>query len=700
MKTIFIISILLFVLQLQAETVDTVVVKSKITDVTVFTEGAQVTRQTSEKFIKGKHILVFESLPRELEPQSIQVKNISNCKILSVKHYLSNSSEKKNKAGEKAIQEKIDKLDFRIKEINARLSVFAIEQKLLSDNSYLARKNEGSAVSEIKEAAEYYRLRLTEIKQEELQLEKEYDEIRKKMQDLYVQMNELIVDNTTTWSKIFLAIDCEKELPAEITFSYFVNSAGWEPMYDFRVDDISKPLNIVYNASIYQSSGEDWNNVNIKLSTTSPKLTGEKPELDAWYIERRKSYESKPIKSTTSAIRGRVVDKANGDPLPFVNVIIEQNNVQAGGSATDLDGNYIIKPISPGTYTVKASFIGYKTAQVTGIPLRSAILETVNLEMESSATELNAVTITQYKVPLIDKGRTVSGVTVTSEEISRMASRSSSSVATNVGGVFSMNGEVGSVRGQRTDGNVAYIDGIQVRGNGYYDQPQYKNVKSDKNSNKELIVTDFISNTLRTNITNLEYTIDIPYSIPSDGADYSLKIKEVKIPVQYIYYAIPKLDNEVFLTAEVLDWTRLNLLTGKSSIYFQGTFTGESYIDASQTNDTLQISLGRDNNILVKREGNKTSEKKIIGNNIKETSGWDYTVKNNRNVVVKVVIEDQYPISERKAIEIELIESSGAKVDTKTGKLTWEFSLNPDEKKTFTSRYSVKYPRYEGVLVN
>ena len=77
MKAVFILSILLFVLQLQAETVDTIMVKSKITDVTVFTEGAQVNRQASEKFIKGKHILVFERLPRELEPQSIQVKNIS-----------------------------------------------------------------------------------------------------------------------------------------------------------------------------------------------------------------------------------------------------------------------------------------------------------------------------------------------------------------------------------------------------------------------------------------------------------------------------------------------------------------------------------------------------------------------------------------------------------------------------------------------
>jgi len=475
-------------------------------------------------------------------------------------------------------------------------------------------------------------------------------------------------------------------------------------MYDFRVDDISKPLNIVYNASIYQSSGEDWNNVNIKLSTTSPKLTGEKPELNAWYLERRNSYESKHVKGDAAAIRGRVVDKENGDPLPYVMVVVEQNNAQVGGSTTDINGNYLIKPITPGTYNIKASFLGYKTAQITNIPLRSALLETVNLEMESSATELQAVTITRYQVPLIDKDRTFSGATVTSEEISKMSSRSASATATNVGGVFSRNGEVGNVRGQRTDGNLTYTEGIRIRGAGSIEDANYRSSVNRntgyKKTETNYETTDYIANTLRTNITNLEYTIEIPYSIPSDGADYSIKIKEVRTPVQYIYYAVPKIDNEVFLTAEVLDWTQLDLLSGKSRIYFQGTFTGESYIDASQTNDTLHISLGRDNNILVKREGNKTSEKKIIGNNIKETSGWDYTVKNNRNVVVKVVIEDQYPISERKAIEIELIESSGAKVDPKTGKLTWEFSLNPDEKKTFTSKYSVKYPRYEGVSVN
>ena len=117
-------------------------------------------------------------------------------------------------------------------------------------------------------------------------------------------------------------------------------------------------------------------------------------------------------------------------------------------------------------------------------------------------------------------------------------------------------------------------------------------------------------------------------------------------------------------------------------------------IDANNASDTLNISLGRDKNIIVKREGNKdVNDKKIIGNNIKETLGWDITIKNNKDTKVKVFVEDQYPISEKKSIEISLLESSKAKIEEKIGKLTWELQLEPNEKKLISYKYSVKYPK-------
>jgi len=168
----------------------------------------------------------------------------------------------------------------------------------------------------------------------------------------------------------------------------------------------------------------------------------------------------------SGALQGKVIDKATKEPIPFTNIVIENKGTQAGGTASDIDGKYTIKPITPGTYDVKASFLGYKPVQITGVPVRSGTIEYLNIELESTAVQVEGVTITKYRVPLIDKDKTVSGATVTSEEISKMPNRSAASVATSVGGVFSRDGEVGNVRGQRTDGNVTYIDGIRVRGSG------------------------------------------------------------------------------------------------------------------------------------------------------------------------------------------------------------------------------------------
>ncbi len=218
---------------------------------------------------------------------------------------------------------------------------------------------------------------------------------------------------------------------------------------------------------------------------------------------------------------------------------------------------------------------------------------------------------------------------------------------------------------------------------------------------REITTTNFLSNTLKTNVTNLEYEIDIPYTIPSDGEDYSLKIKEVNLPVKYIYHVVPKLESNAFLMAEIEDWSELNLLTGKSNIYYQGTFVGSSEIDADKTNDTLSISLGRDNNIKVTREGDKKLyDKRIMGSNIREMISWNITVKNNRTSHVNIIVEDQYPISEKKSIVVERHGAEGAKVNEKTGNIKWTIDLPVNEKRELKFSYRVKYPRMEQLNLN
>ena len=69
-------------------------------------------------------------------------------------------------------------------------------------------------------------------------------------------------------------------------------------------------------------------------------------------------------------LKGKITDDS-GEPVPFANVIIEKGGSQMGGASSDFDGNYDINPIPPGTYTLKASCVGYNAYQVNNIVIPS-----------------------------------------------------------------------------------------------------------------------------------------------------------------------------------------------------------------------------------------------------------------------------------------------------------------------------------------
>jgi len=166
----------------------------------------------------------------------------------------------------------------------------------------------------------------------------------------------------------------------------------------------------------------------------------------------------------SGTLQGKVIDKDTKEELPFVNVVLEVGGSQVSGASSDINGKYVIKPIPPGKYDLRASFIGYNDQLIRGVQINANQTRFFDIEMSSSAIGLEEVVIVDYKVPLIDKDKTVSGGTVTQEEIQKMPNRDVSSIAATIGGVFSRDGEAGNVRGARTDATRYYIDGMPVIG--------------------------------------------------------------------------------------------------------------------------------------------------------------------------------------------------------------------------------------------
>src|ERR1039457_1918629 len=238
MKPFLFILLLLFA-DICFAAIDTIRIPSKITDVTVFFSGAQVTRTADLKVQKGKHFILLDKLPQEINPQSIQIEGISGCTILSVKYQLSYPNETKKSTSEQMIRNKIDTLEMKNKVIKNKLRVFDMEEKLLMDNSLIQKKDGGAAVIDIREAADLYRSRLNEILQDKLTLSTEFENINKKIQEAYSRLNESTSEFRKTYGQITVTLDCEKDISAGLNVKYFIQAAGWTPFYDFRVEDIT-----------------------------------------------------------------------------------------------------------------------------------------------------------------------------------------------------------------------------------------------------------------------------------------------------------------------------------------------------------------------------------------------------------------------------------------------------------------------------
>ena len=181
----------------------------------------------------------------------------------------------------------------------------------------------------------------------------------------------------------------------------------------------------------------------------------------------------------------------------------------------------------------------------------------------------------------------------------------------------------------------------------------------------------------------------------SSGSGYqSVDVQNYELKTDYKFFAAPKLDKDVFLVGRISGWEDYNLMSGQANIFYDGKYTGKSFIDVGKSSDTLDLSLGRDNGIVVNRTKIKEfTQNQIIGINKKETVGISISIRNTKDIPVKVNLMDQIPVSANASIEVELLEISGATHDLTNGYLNWEVQLEPAETMNYVIKYAVKYPK-------
>ena len=166
------------------------------------------------------------------------------------------------------------------------------------------------------------------------------------------------------------------------------------------------------------------------------------------------------LAQNTGKLSGQVIDASSGEPLPGAAVVVEDTQL---GAATDIDGNYFIIGVPVGTYSVRASFVGFSPQTIEGVEISSGYTSELNFEV-SPGVELEGVVV-EYERPLIQKDAIGDPKIATGEEITNLPVRGVAQVASIQAGVVSQEGsDELNIRGGRDAEITYYVDGVKVIG--------------------------------------------------------------------------------------------------------------------------------------------------------------------------------------------------------------------------------------------
>ena len=517
-------------------------IPSKVTDANVYYgRGAELTHKTKVALQKGQQLLVITHLSTSVDESSLQIACPDGIVLMNYNYALVQPD-----GASTALSPAVKKLQDSIKTINKQIAANQHQAQTLDEvltktakllEAYTASDNKNISGTDVIKLVDYYNNKIEVTRQSLYNLMTRREELQAIVNDLQMRINQLSSRQSPVTAQptgqLVLQLLVNQPQDAQFVVSYFTRHAGWVPTYDLRVKSIQNSLALSYKATVTQTTGIDWNDVKLTLTTANPNLGTNIPGMHPWKLQLYTS--------------------------------------------------------APTAYTANDS-------------------------------HLEEVVVTAFR----------------SNKASRFAGSPTSNIA------------------------------------------QYTSVAESRVYNS--------------------FQVNLPYNIPSDGRSYSVAIKDEQLEARFRNLAMPRLDPDAFLTAELLNWETLNLLPGEANIIMDNVYLGKSHINPITAEDTLVLSLGRDKRVNVQRKLVKEySKTRFIGSNRIEDFTYEITVRNNKKEPVTLSLKEQVPLTTVKEISVDVKETAKAKYDKEAGELSWDIALAPGEVKTFRYAYEVKYPKDERI---
>ena len=332
--------------------------ETTINNVTIFSSGARVERSSMVNIQPGRTEIAFDGLSNQLEQQTVQLKADANITMLSIRTIKDFLSVRKIDQEEKNLAELSHAAKDKLDQDGKMLDVYRNEEAMLLKNQAIGGQT-GVKASELKESLDLQRQRLTEVYGKEMEIQKRLIADQHEYEKNKLQLSEISKKKDSVNYIVYVLIESKETRTVNFQLSYNIKDAGWYPTYDVRLDDITKPLNVLMNANVFQRSGETWKNISLMLSTGSPNNNATPSPLQPWMINYYDPSVSLRGQINNGTISGRITDD-NNQPIMGVTVAVKG---QKAGTLSDENGFFKLQNISGGQ-TISVSGVGYEPKEI------------------------------------------------------------------------------------------------------------------------------------------------------------------------------------------------------------------------------------------------------------------------------------------------------------------------------------------------
>jgi len=271
---------------------------SKITHVTVFLSGAQVTHEARVSVPAGSRTIVFENLTQYINKSSLQIKaNNEAITILSVGHKINYLKSHENDKRLVVLKDSLEKIRFKLDIRNSHEIVYKEEKIMLLANKSIAGEQNGVDIEDLMEMADFYRERLQEIETKLLDIKTSKRNLNKTISRLNQELKSANSQQGKYTTDVIVKVAAKVKSTTKFELSYITNQASWSPKYDIRTKDINLPIALTYKAEVAQNTGFDWKKVNVTLSTGNPAINNTQPAINPWYLAYYNEYKAKKNRS-------------------------------------------------------------------------------------------------------------------------------------------------------------------------------------------------------------------------------------------------------------------------------------------------------------------------------------------------------------------------------------------------------------------